>query len=198
MGVDAMMQFTLPKPLTDDELRRLNYEIGDCFPNAVWRHDPEHSYTHDPVALEDEAWAVAPGAYRVSLMGRYYGPGYERGNPTHYISVAWWLELRFPGCVVYYGGDSCELGANNLFGAEARERLMRHYVEHGGRPYYTNGHYYGGPPSPDCPHCREPMWNQGLGPGDRRMFSCVGCDTKVHTNGKGEVIECSTNDTKTN
>ncbi|MFQ6309351.1 hypothetical protein [Lysobacter capsici] len=61
----------------------------------------------------------------VQMFGRYYGEGYERGDPELYAVVADWLEAQIPGCEIWYGGDS---GGVHIepFDRDRRRRLIEY------------------------------------------------------------------------
>ena len=135
MGVDACM-FVRHKgePLSDAEVKKISYlmtstfghrkflqyekgEIGDYPERRALRIvEPfVDEYDEDPelvgkiVVTQDGPPIIAEDGEQfleLSLFGRYYGPGYERGDWTFLRSLAEWLERQIEGCEVWYGGDS--------------------------------------------------------------------------------------------
>jgi hypothetical protein len=104
---------------------------------------------------------------RVALYGRYYGPGYERGDLPTIIMVAEWLErnLLLCDCRIHYGGDSSGV-CQAPFNRAAREELIEHWATCGRDPYLKGwGDFAKGQgehvPEPGCSFCN-----------DRPMYAC--------------------------
>lgn len=89
-------------------------------------------YTQDGPAVfaEDGEWLLD-----ISVMTRYYGEDYERGDILTLCAIAEWVEVNIPNCSVWYGGDSsgCEL---ELFDNQRRSALRRHLYSPNGRDYF--------------------------------------------------------------
>lgn len=93
---------SIVRPASDDD-ESAELGRGEFVGKVVWFQDgPEI------VAGEDEQFV------QVHMQSRYYGPDYERGDWPFIKSVAAWLERRFPGCEVWYGGDSSGICAEHL------------------------------------------------------------------------------------
>lgn len=90
MGVDVVLY--AKGEVSDAEL-----EAANCFLSArlYGRSDDWLGRSaYDPDVVEFDSW------------GRYYGPGYERGDwPTIYGHIVA-LRAALPGCTVHYGADS--------------------------------------------------------------------------------------------
>ena len=194
MGVDAQMVVRLSEPISDDELIQASYRLAEaCGRSEVFwlSSDDDLARGECRRALnrvddtEDGLWhacgVAQPDGFWlwVSLGGRYYGPGYERGDLWSYVSVAEWLERIFPGAVVYYGGDSSEMIVP--WTHVERETFIAHWAKSGGRPYYagegkTYGRWYGDEHAkrPICPLCQHPATQYGSGR-DFASWQCGGC-----------------------
>ena len=197
MGVDAQMLVQLSQPITDDQLIDASYRLAEACGKAdtFWLSSDEDLARGDirralnRIGHEDEEdeyrlWGIAhrDGLWLwVSLKGHYYGPGYERGDVWAFVAIAEWLERNLPECVVYYGGDSGE--RLDVFDRTARERLVAHWADKGGRPYYAGEGSYrdggwsvSGPHAlrPTCPLCQHKATQYGSGC-RVASWTCDGC-----------------------
>jgi hypothetical protein len=112
----------------------------------------------------------------------------ERGNLPDYIAVANWLEVRIPGCSVFYGGDSSGICAEP-FDARSRAKYWDHFCRYGHRPYTGAFGSFFNAPSMVCGFCKVNMTNVGGGGGDS-YFSCGSCSRRVIYEGKtGKTIK---------
>lgn len=151
----------------------------DEAPGSVYRQDGV-----DVPAKEGEC------LLELSLMGRYYGEGYERGDILKYCAIAEWLEANIPGCEVWYGGDSSGVCAEP-FTAERRAALRAHLYSDKGRDYFNRsgwGDFKPRPPSCSlCPgNCyRGAQYGFG-GKGDYAAFHCSGCGKSMQTRDAGK------------
>jgi len=194
MGVDARMVVRLASPLTDAEIVDASYRLSEaCGHHEVfWQSNDEsmargemrRALNRVPPAGDEESEYRACGIEAgdgmlvwVSLWGRYYGEGYERGNLWTFIAVAEWMERNFHGCRVFYGGDTGE--SLEPFSAREREELIAHWAANGGRPYYAREgksypSWYGDehPLRPTCPLCQYKATQYGSG----REFASWQCD----------------------
>jgi hypothetical protein len=196
MGVDAEMLVRLVTPISDADLIDASYQLAEAcgkrerfwlssdadlakgeIRRALNRvaDDEDGRYRSFGLAVPDGHWLW------LSLWGRYYGPGYERGDLWAYVAIAEWLERNFPNCAVYYGGDSGE--TLEAFHRAARERLIAHWAAKGGRPYYAHegSDREGGwglsrphPLRPTCPLCQRKATQYGSG-GMFASWTCDGC-----------------------
>lgn len=107
---------------------------------------------------------------RIALAGRYYGEGYERGDPIVYINIAEFLELALPDAAIWYGGDSSGCVAEP-FGPAERAKLKAYYFSTGHAPYRGAFGRSGGC---RCDFCDLPMNNCGGG-GAAAFYHCDGC-----------------------
>ena len=159
-----------------EDWEKEEFELGQ----VVWFQDG------DPIlAGKDEQFI------QVHLMGRYYGPDYERGDWPVIRSVAEWLEMFTEG-EVWYGGDSGGYCAER-FDVEARDRFNRHFLTRSIRDddYYAPknrrmfDHIFGESPTCVCSFCRIEMLDSGGGgggarrPGGYTFFECQGCGHRV-------------------
>lgn len=144
----------------------------------------------------DEPITANPGEclLELSLLGRYYGEGYERGDILAYCAIAEWLEANIPGCEVWYGGDSSGVCARH-FNEEMRSSLRRHLYSQNGRDYFASfGRYSGndGIPKPMacsmCPGGKFCGNRNGFG-GNFAAYSCGGCGKSFETRDGGKTYE---------
>jgi len=186
MGVDARMFVKLATPVDDAALIDAAYRLAEaCGDERTFWLSRDEDLARGEVRRALNRVTDACGGYRpveadgtwleVSLWGRYYGPGYERGDLWDYIAAAEWCERNFAGCTVFYGGD-CGEGVE-LFDRADRETFIAHWAEHGGRPYYARD----GKPwrethaqQPTCPLCQHPATQYGSG-GQFASWTCDAC-----------------------
>lgn len=107
--------------------------------------------------------------YRVQLFGRYYGPGYERGDWPNLYAILRWLQLNLPeNSSIWYGGDSDD--APTLVTEDFLTEMWTHWAAVGGVPYY--GHFDRGATTPLC--CGGPVFINTWS-GSRRGATCSCC-----------------------
>lgn len=193
MGVDAQMLVKLAAPIDDGALTEAAYKLAEAVGHrseVFWQSSDEALAKGEVRRALNRVVNDDEGDYRacgiadfsgswlwVSLCGRYYGEGYERGDLWSYIAIAEWLERNFPNCTVYYGGDSSD--RIELFGKSAREELISHWASEGGRPYYAREGkdarwMQPNPLQPVCPLCNHPATQYGTG-GGFASWTCDGC-----------------------
>jgi hypothetical protein len=152
-------------------------EDNDPPPGSEYREDSDR-----PIRAERNECLL-----ELSLFGRYYGPGYERGDILTYCAIAEWLEVNIPGCEVWYGGDSSGVLAE-LFDDKKRAELRRHLYSEQGRDYYKswgNRTEYGTPPACSlCPGGEYRGERFGTGQG-YASFHCAGCGKSMQTRDRG-------------
>ena len=149
-------------------------------PGTVYHEDSD-----DPVHANDGECLL-----EVSLWGRYYGVGYERGDILTYCAAAEWLEANLPCCTVWYGGDSSGVCVE-LFDDGKRRELRRHLFSSEGRDYYARnfmssmGRDFGTPPACSlCPGGQYCGSRNGFG-ATYAAYHCAGCGVSVETNDSG-------------
>jgi hypothetical protein len=138
-----------------------------------------------------------PGEWflRLSIMGSYYGVGYERGDLLAYCAMAEWIEASIPNSEVWYGGDSSGVLAER-FDESARAALRSHLYGARGRDYFREMSFTppGTFPTPKpCSLCipDEPRFLQhGAGPSYIGV-NCGGCGKffESRDNGKSWQVE---------
>ncbi len=145
MGIDAKMLVKTTYQITEKEVLRLAYELGEAFyPETfmIWKKEEDEIKPHHCLSIvsnyEQDADTIGPKAgevlIEVHLYGRYYREGYERGNFPQIKSIAEWLEAQIPESTIFYGGD-CGGLSEEPFDKDAREKLWQHFLKHGHRPY---------------------------------------------------------------
>ena len=122
MGLDAKMFVVPRRPLTLDDFEMLEADTD----NAFGRHLRGRANHLGGSCLEWDGHVI-----HVLLTGRYYGPGYERGDLPFYLSLRRWFLSRLPRCEVWYGADE----AVELLTDAAEEKLWDHFVRFQHRPY---------------------------------------------------------------
>lgn len=116
---------------------------------------------------------AAPGEQflEVHMLGRYYGPGYERGNWPKIRTVIECLMykfVRFRDADIWYGGDSSGMVLEKVT-PEWMLEMNKHYYS-GGRSGYVKAFGSG----PQCPGCHISLANCGGG-GSQSFFWCETC-----------------------
>lgn len=201
MGVDAQMLVKHRAQYTPDQVLALAVALAEAFgPQTfmIWSKEDSSWATEDRHALEivneyeQDGDSIIPEAgeqfIEVHLAGRYYGPGYERGNLPDYIAVANWLEARIPGCSIFYGGDSSGICAEP-FDAKGRAKYWEHFCRVGHAPYTGAFGSFQNSPRMVCSFCKTDMANLGGG-GGNTYFSCMSCNRRVIYEGKtGKTIK---------
>lgn len=155
----------------DDKEQLDYYDVPDSLRNRpIWMQDG------DPVIAEEDQQFI-----EVHLYTRYYGETYARGSWPSIMMTAKWLQLRFPGCTVMYGGDSSGVVAEPLT-ERMMTKLTNLWLSSGTRNYH-GAFAMGGEPSCSCPRCLQPMSVYGWGGGGNSYF-CSGCGGKAFHDGK--------------
>lgn len=195
MGVDAVMVAVVKQEQAEPKkLKRHCYDLFAAFGRKAIYLSDEYTRRALEVAPEylKEDYSIKYASneilIRVSLKGRYYGKGYERGPLPDYIMIAEWMERRFPGAVILYGGDSHNILKS--FGASERAALMDYFCSFDHRPYYIGIQNSLDKMVPidfskrDCFFCKYPLQRYGFGPAYAAM-RCDGCDFAEETRDSG-------------
>ena len=124
MGLDAKMSVVYSGYLSPKTFETLEADTD----NAFGRHLMGRANHLGDSCLEWDGHVI-----HVLLTGRYYGPGYERGDLPVYLALRRWFRSRLPGCEVWYGADE----ASELLDDEAEEQLWDHFVRFQHRPYQS-------------------------------------------------------------
>lgn len=218
MGVDAMMFVGLKEKMGPLAVRRISADMAEAFgaerffitlPSEApdsFNRKPRHALEimSKSEAQESEAFSGRPEVRQwltVNLWGRYYGDGYERGDLPFLYCLGRWLEIRFPGSVLLYGGD-CD-GDYQDFSAGSRDALFAHFARVGHKPYNGGFSSMVKGERQTCEFCAGiPMNNYGGGQG-QEFYRCDGCGFKgIRENGvlreiEGEFFERKYKDAKT-
>lgn len=156
-------------------------EDGDPPPGSEYHEDSDK-----PIIAEGDECLL-----HLNLWGRYYGPGYERGDILTYCAIAEWLEVNVPGCEVWYGGDSSGVCAEPFHDLKRRE-LRNHLYSKEGRDYFRYDNHFmrdDGIPRPAacslCPGGKYCGSRFGYGR-DYAAYSCAGCGDSVETRDGGK------------
>jgi len=157
----SIMRAVTAKSVEDD------YDEAEHIGKVVWYQDGE------PIIANDDEQFI-----KIHLWTCYYGEDYARGDWPTIRAVAEWLEIRFPGGEVWYGGDSSGVEAAPL-DPKRRDELNRFYLTSGRKSYTRHPNPFLPPKSACmCQTCREPMVDCGGGCGDT-FFYCDGCGRKT-------------------
>lgn len=153
-----------------------------------WDPDPEDGYVAYGIAGKDSGTIAehcrqdTHVVYQVGLFGRYYGPGYERGNWPDLSMLLKWLKIGIPNVeFIFYGGDSDE--NYELVSDRFISDMDAYYLSENGRNYYGNSDFkkrlfdINKSNTPDCPRCQHEMTDFGGG-GGHGFWNCQGCGDK--------------------
>lgn len=184
MGVDAEMGFFIDGELKSKQLARYSFELAEAFgawnfliqpesgehaisiPNLAWQNRVDVDSAPNPQLVEARIY------YQVNLFGRYYNVGYERGNLPLYCSIADWIESRFHGPPIFYGGDHRQLF---FFGYRQRCDLLQYFYQYGHRPYVL-GDESSNSSEPFCSFCQAQTRIFRLAQKkEHRRYECMGC-----------------------
>ena len=200
MGIDAKMFVRTKSTITEEQLKKLRWQIGSSIgAHQFWIWEAEAGYSSDRHSLElvDVIHQDGPDIYpeegetflRVNIGTRYYGKNYERGDfPTIYMTAGW-LEVNIPGAEVWYGGDSSGV-LHKKFGPEERKELLEHYLKCGHEPYASyfsesldTDHYF----VPPCPNkgCDGRTLRQGFGQKYNSRY-CPSCGRTILSRDEGQ------------
>ncbi len=195
MGIDAEMFVRTKQVVSDRDVERWAYRLGEAFGHERfflmerdWEGKPRHAINKCTVYEQDGPNIVPEDGetfLTLSLHSRYYGEGYERGDLPFLIMLAEWLERNIPGGEVWYGGDSSGVLAKR-FGKAEREYLFTHFADVGGQPYSLrlSVAMRDEQQPPRCEFCSEPMIRRGFGP-NFASYTCDGCGKHMETRDGG-------------
>lgn len=205
MGVDAEMFLALPTHLTDREVIRLNYEIYAGFGTGMFTmgfpdlYDgkKEHALSvYAPPIGNDYCGVYQPDGsgvpadwqvLRVHLMGRYWGPGYERGPWPDYAALMHFFRVKYPDGKVLYGGDT---GFVREMTKEVRDEYWEHFAMHQGRPYRLGSSLLRDDlETPFCDFCQEPMVRNGWGANYAAFYCYCGAHRTTQDGGQTWLTE---------
>ena len=174
MGVDARIFFKVPQKLSEEELKKIDFDLAE----TVGSHHFWGRF-NNYICI---TWEEEEQLYQVHVSGRYYGPGYERGEPFAYLAVGDFLERRLPGVEVFYGGDSGGVEGLQPFNKAERQKLYEYFLDHGYAPYER---FFGEGPK-GCGCCTKPLINCGGGGGEA-FLRCGACGSKFIADRGAEV-----------
>jgi hypothetical protein len=198
MGIDAQMLVVCKKgQVSPEQLRTLSWKMCGAFGHQMfWLHYKTRSalsFTKEFIQDGDSIFSDSTeDLIEVSLYGRYYGKGYERGPIEFYVILAEWFEYNIPGCSVLYGGDSSGVCATS-FNAIQRRKVMEHFYSVGHQPYRGG---FSSPSGHLCSYCNQVADECGWGQGCI-LYSCQGCGTQYVRKGD-RAIELFTDEQKQN
>jgi hypothetical protein len=208
MGIDATM-FVKNRgaALSEADVRTLSADLVAAFgTNRLFvikpgdkPHYPQGRHALEIVQdIQFDGGTVEPESpvvqlIEVHLWGRFYGPGYERGDWPTYDAICQWLELRLPFAEVWYGGDSS--GVVPVWMAEEfRESMWLHFSQFGHDPYtnvfnspnpFVQAFKTATPARRICDFCGDrPMDHYGHGK-DYQAWRCAGCGRDEETKDGG-------------
>lgn len=190
MGIDAQLLVRTTDKVSQKQVQDAAYDMAEAFGvDHFWITRPidgagaHHCLQIVEVYTQDGPDILPkPGEtlIEVSLWTRYYGPGYERGDLPLILAVAYWLEKRFPGAAVWYGGDSSGVLAEP-FGLAEREVYWSHFCENGHKPYRGG---WGQEIKKDCDFCCKLMVQAGWG-ANYALLYCPGCGLRLESRDGG-------------
>lgn len=183
MGIDARIVVRTKTTPTLKQVRRWAYELCAAFGYKEFSVDRERGQRALEIveSLEQDGPTLRPTKSETLIechySGRYWGPGYERGNLAKIIGVCDWLERRIPGAEVWYGGDSSGTCAVKFDKAE-REKYLAHFASDKGNAYSEESWMGDGKSSAHCDFCDVDMPGYRQGP-SATGYLCLGCG--LHT-----------------
>lgn len=211
MGIDAMMLVRVKGQsnwLVPIQVKKLSYHVGQTFGankfyiskesnrhalNIITHFENEDNLDfmeeYDGKVIYDLNYPILVAEpdeqfISVSLMTRYYGKGYERGDALFIIMIAEYLERTISGSEIWYGGDS---GGVTPFGRLERYKLLDYFFDVGHSPY-MGGWGMNGDMVP-CMFCGGAlMYNVGGG-GKYIYHTCGGCGVQVISDNSGQIIK---------
>jgi hypothetical protein len=197
VGIDAEMFIRTKEPVSDEQVKQWNYQLGLVFGHSkFWIWQGADGFIGDRRALErievyeQDGPDIVPGDgetfLRLNPCTRYYGEGYERGDLPFLIMLAEWCEASIPGVEVWYGGDSSGVLAKP-FDMSRRHALFMHLCSECGRDYFTERSLLGGDEygRPRCDFCDMPMTRFGFG-NSYAAYCCHGCGQETQTRDGGK------------
>lgn len=174
------------------------YKADDCYDGDEFRGAKPGAqvWTQDGPPIFSEPGETFIEAH---LWTRYYGPGYERGNWPIIKLTAEWLETRFPGGEVWYGGDSSGICAEK-FDAAAREEIHKLYLTDGHKPYTGFFGTFSGrqKAKQTCDFCGGAAMINSGGGGGTEFWHCAGCGLHRVVDEKGVAHNLSRKRTRDN
>lgn len=181
MGVDAVVRFTPTdqRELSPKDLRQLSWSLGRAFgADRFWFSSGDQA-SLAVSAVDEPPTRTYPGKYKVSLWGRYYGPGYERGNLPFLLAL--FRFLRHRRFTVYYGGDN----------GYALDKVTPKFMQALERHWFTTNDTWlakfssldgSTPVCPRCGYCTAQTTWSGLP--ELQRFTCVGCGNRFDVGGR--------------
>lgn len=208
MGVDAELYIRVPGKLSHQALRKISVDLVIAFgahpfflsrPEDNWLGAKDYPNGRHALSIankKDHYLAIEEGSTLVEchLSGRYYGPGYERGDIVSILGIAKWLRARFDKdlrerdertaagfaqCTLYYGGDSSS--SLDVLDDKLEAELWDHFCSKDSRNYFTKGWNPSGTTMPPCNFCKIDMVSSGGG-GACVYVHCNGCGARYAMN----------------
>lgn len=173
MGVDAQFFFRVPSQHSEKAIA-WGWHIAERSGRDSWLPVGTLPVKEAPSYVEETraGWQL----FEVDCGGmRYYGPGYERGDPVFILTVAdllWHLAAKDGIDIeMFYGGDIAD-GLPPPLDKAAHDALYAHFLEVGHAPYRIRDD---SGKLTTCPCCKagpigQHGWGQGL-----TMGGCDGC-----------------------
>lgn len=209
MGIDAEMYADIPDTVTPEDVLKVSRRMVDCFgTQPFWLMSSKPSYRdikmaakqtlpHALYLIDEESQDSNETPYikpkkgrqfvKVSLGGRYYGKGYERGDIGTPILIARFLKHHWPDAKCFYGGDSSGVLYDEMT-EDWETEILTHLFTVGHEPYrgvmsFTEV----GEKTPTCPRCLTNLIRNGTGQGGQwGVFYCNSCDLQLETNDNGK------------
>ena len=187
MGIDAEMAVGIEEPLSTEKVKLLAFRLAEAFGAsnfALWADEEDVRRALNIRTAKN----IHAGPKRhkqilsISLCGRYYGIGYERGDLPLYLAIARWLRSNIEGATVYYGGDNSDTLKELTPTKESA--LWARFASCGHIPY--TGAFDKEHDGPLCNACEVPMGRYGWGD-NYAAWRCAGCGKQLEK--KGGVVK---------
>lgn len=200
MGIDAIMNFRLNDghfELSDADKNKIGLYLLELFPDAIYSNKENRIHAVRKIGF-DQFGSYAD--YSVSLWGRFYCEGYERGDILTYINIAEAIEYYFlrnyskekiKVDIYYYGDNSDE---RVKFSYHERDRLKTYYFNNRGHHNYYAGFSSRTYKNCICEWCGGTFMARGGGTstthGSYSFVECSGCrEKRIVSNNSGDVIK---------
>lgn len=129
MGVDVVFKVKPSWVMSPDEFETIRERFHEKYPDDFGGRE---TYRYPDLKWSEDEGEL--NTVEVGSLDRYYGVDYERGNWPHIREMGEWISEHIPG-ELRYGGDSAWEWEFLRPWPQERDRLDKHWAEHGNEPY---------------------------------------------------------------